>query len=146
MNDVKSATNAKLQIRRTFKAPRARVFAAWTQPEVLKEWFAPPPGWTIPDAEMDVRVGGAYRVTFADPAGGRSAVYGVFREVCAPERLSYTWRGDHVPSDTLVTIDFYDRGQETELVLTHEDFLDETSRERHERGWRMSLANLDAAL
>src|ERR1700730_1356455 len=103
MNQTKAATRS-LVMRRTLKASRARVFAAWTQPEILREWFAPPPGWTVPEVDLDLRSGGAYRFTFQSPEGDLSEVSGIFREVQPPERLSYTWRFPDFPADTLVTI------------------------------------------
>jgi uncharacterized protein YndB with AHSA1/START domain len=145
MNQTSAATQS-LVMRRTFKASRERVFAAWTQPEILREWFAPPPGWTVPDAALDLRVGGAYRIAFRSPEGEISEVSGHIRELQAPERLAYTWTFAGFPADTLVTIEFYDRGEETELVLTHEHFADDAMRDRHEGGWTMSLGNLARTL
>ncbi|MDE2573344.1 MAG: SRPBCC domain-containing protein [bacterium] len=149
MTDTKAAASHRLVMRRTFKASRARVFAAWTTPEVLKSWLAPG-DLTAPEATLDVRVGGTYRITMEQPDGERFAVGGVYREIREPERLSFTfrWEGDE-PSpqgDTLVTLDFYDRGAETELVLTHENFADEGSRDRHEHGWTGSFEKLASVL
>ncbi|HTJ27908.1 MAG TPA: SRPBCC domain-containing protein [Candidatus Limnocylindria bacterium] len=143
------APTAALVIRRTYKASRSRVFAAWTQPELLRQWFAPPPGWTIPEATIDARVGGTYRITFRSPDGTVRIVGGVFREYREPERFSYTWAWDDRDRDAgemLVSVDLRDHGDETELILTHENFADQTSYARHEGGWQLSLTNLAAIL
>ena len=141
MNETIPAARS-LTLRRTFKAPRDRVFAAWTQPEMVREWFAPPPGMTVPDLALDVRVGGAYRVVFRADDGEMTEVAGVYREVRPPERLAYTWRFPGWAADTLVVIEFYARGDETDIVLTHRDFADAEACAAHERGWVMSLNNL----
>jgi uncharacterized protein YndB with AHSA1/START domain len=143
------APTAALVIRRTYNASRSRVFAAWTRPELLRQWFAPPPGWTIPEAAVDARVGGAYRIAFRAPDGTERVVGGVFREYREPERFSYTWAWDDRDRDAgemLVTVELLERGAETELVLTHEHFADQTSYARHEGGWQLSLTNLAAIL
>ena len=145
MNDTKTQAAPRLVIRRRFAAPRARVYAAWTQPEQMRQW-AGPGSFTVPEMESDLRVGGAYRMTMQKPGGERMAVGGVYREVTEPERISYTWRWEEdSPAeevDTLVTVEFRDLGDETELVLTHEQFASDESRANHEGGWDASLDNL----
>jgi uncharacterized protein YndB with AHSA1/START domain len=142
MNDTKTQPAPRLVIRRRFAAPRARVYAAFTQPEQMRRW-AGPADMTIPEMEADLRVGGAYRMTMQNPNGERMAVGGVYREVTAPERISYTWRWEEDSPDeeidTLVTVEFHDLGDETELVLTHEQFASEESRANHQGGWDAAL-------
>ncbi|MGZ3517114.1 MAG: SRPBCC family protein [Vulcanimicrobiaceae bacterium] len=145
MNDTKTKTPPRLVIRRKLAAPRARVYAAWTKPEQMRNW-AGPGDITAPEIESDLRVGGTYRIMMQKPDGERIAVRGVFREVREPKRLSYTWRWeedspDH-EIDTLVTVEFRDLGDETELVLTHEQFASEESRDAHEGGWNGALDKL----
>ena len=82
----------QLQLERTFDAPREEVFRAWTEPEVLRRWWAAQPTWESPLAETDVRVGGRYRLSMRDPVGGEEhTVGGEYVEVTPPERLVYTW-------------------------------------------------------
>ncbi len=115
----------------------------------MRHW-AGPEGFTVPEVEQDPRVGGTYRMTMQQPDGERIVVYGVFREIRPPERVSYTWRWEEdTPEDeveTLVTVEFHDRGEETELVLTHEQFASEESRAGHEGGWNSALDKLGAYL
>ncbi len=61
MAGPKSSTETTLNLRRTFKAPRPEVFRAWTDPEELKKWWGPE-GYATPSAEVDLRVGGKYRL------------------------------------------------------------------------------------
>ena len=97
-----------LTITRTFAAPREKVFKAWTDPQELKKWWAAGPGFTTPFAEVDLRVGGRYRLAMKPPDQDVVRVVGgVYREVRPPERLIYTWawEGSGGP-ETVVTVTF----------------------------------------
>ena len=147
MTETKTtATAPTLTLRRTFDAPRARVYDAWTKPDVLKEWFGPA-GFTIPSIAMKLVVGGAYTITMRAPDGEDYVVRGEFKAIRPPEHLSYTWLWDEMPPDpqvnTLVSIDFIDRGSQTEIVLTHEGFASAESRDRHQAGWLGTFESLE---
>jgi uncharacterized protein YndB with AHSA1/START domain len=141
-----------LQITRIFTAAREKVFKAWTDPRELKRWFAPSDDYSVPIAEVDLRVGGKYRLQMKAPNGDAHTVSGTFREVTVPERLVYTWAweetascmgsGSDAQKATLVTVEFHDRGKTTEVVLTHELFPDTTARDKHSEGWTACLNQL----
>jgi uncharacterized protein YndB with AHSA1/START domain len=124
-----------LQVRRTFAAPREKVFRAWTDPQTLKQWFGPP-GYKTIAAEVDLRKGGAFRITMQKADGDPFAAFGTFQEVQPPEHLVYIWNWTNNDiGETIVTLDFRDAGGETEVVLTHERFEDVKQRDRHNSGW-----------
>ena len=79
-----------LVIKRHFKAPPERVFAAFTEKGLMQAWYGPE-AMTVPHCEVDARVGGKYRVEMHSPAGSVHIVTGEFREIHPPERLVYTW-------------------------------------------------------
>lgn len=137
-----------LNLRRTFKAPRERVFRAWTDPEKLAKWWGPE-SRSCPFAELDPRPGGRWRTCMRAEDGEESWVQGVYREVDPPARLVFTWAWENngVPGpETLVTIDFVDRGGETEMIFTHAGFETEEGRDLHNEGWTSSLVCLEQAL
>ena len=137
-------TEITLNLRRIFKAPRKKVFRAWTDPEELKKWWGPE-GYATPSAEVDLRVGGKYRLGMRKlPDGEIFYLSGIYREVRPPERLVYTWRWEAQPEhgETLVTVEFREVGDSTEVVLTHERFPTETARDDHNRGWSGCLDRL----
>ncbi len=142
MNQTQTPVVPAIVLRRKYKAPRERVFAAWTQPGTAAK-FLGPNDVTIPEVQMDVRTGGSYRITMLMPDGERWIVRGVYREVRAPERLSMTWRWEEDNKaderESLLTLDFNELGGETELVLTHEQLISVESRDRHEHGWTVIL-------
>lgn len=149
MSDTRTAVVPAIFIRRTFKAPRARVFAAWTDVKQLLAWFGPPMAPVV-DAQLDLRVGGAYRYTYRPTDGNEMTAKGVFTEVSAPERLAFTWRWEEedpsLEHETFVRIEFLDHGDETEILFTHEGFADDASRARHEHGWNGIFDKLAAYL
>jgi uncharacterized protein YndB with AHSA1/START domain len=145
-------TDREIVLLRDFDAPRERVFAAWTRPELLARWWGPG-RFTLPVCEVDLRPGGAYRFVMRGPDGREFPVGGVYREVVPPERLVYTSRLDleGAPSfEGTVTATFADRDGRTTLTLRT---LYET-REQRDAALRMQMAEgygesfdrLDAAL
>src|SRR5439155_6676281 len=80
---------ATVTLTRVFEAPRALVWKAWTDPEVMAQWFGPR-GFTNPVCQLDVRVGGSLHIVMRGPDGNDYPMKGVFREVLAPERLVFT--------------------------------------------------------
>ena len=152
MTQSASQTGITFSISKTINAPRERVFAAWTQPELLHQWWGAHGSFPAPIAEVDLRGGGQYRLGV--PAPGKDApyvCYGVYREVDPPEKLVFTWTwektpgddSDFVPAETLVTVEFIDKSGATEVVLTHEQFPDEHMRDEHEGGWVGCLDGLE---
>lgn len=135
---MKTAPSNAVQLTREIRAKPERVFRAFTTPDDLKRWSAPQ-GFTVPDAEVDLRVGGAYRISMRAPDGAVHTAIGTYREITPPRRLVYTWRweggmeGDE--TETLVTVEFRERGQGTEVIFLHEGFRDEVTRGKHNEGW-----------
>jgi uncharacterized protein YndB with AHSA1/START domain len=129
---------------REFAAPRERMFAAWTDARHTARWWAGV-GYTTLSCEMDVRPDGAWRRLLRRPDGSTFLEYGVFREVVAPERLSFTYNsegGVPVEPETLVTVVFADLGSRTRLTLHHAAFDSDEIHAFHERGWSRCLDRL----
>lgn len=137
----------RLVMRRTFAARREKVFRAWTDPEQIVNWMSPNEGTVTEFAEFDLRVGGAYRIGYRS-ANGLVVVGGTFAEVIVPAKLVYSWIWepplDGAGTETLVTVEFLDKGEAMELVLTHERFPNQTMRDKHQHGWSGCLAGLAA--
>jgi len=140
------AATPPLVVTRTFAAPRERVFKAWTDPKQLSRWFGPSDDYTA-KAEIDLRIGGAYRIDIRHNDGNVHTVLGTYREIIPPEKLSFTWQweGSTAP-DTLVTIDFASIGNATEITMTHQKFTDLETRNRHNEGWTGGLNRLERML
>lgn len=139
-------TPTALSMTRVIRAPRDRVFSAWTDPDTLKKWWGPGPV-TCPEAHVDLREGGAYRIANRETDGSITWISGVFEKVLKPSQLIYTWSVSIVPGDpTLVTVSFNEHPEGTQLVLEHARFADEAVRDMHLQGWGGCLDKLEALL
>lgn len=107
----------ELVVRRTFDAPARLVFEAWTRPELFKRWWAPKSyGMVIHSIEMDVRVGGQYRVVFDDNGSPGMAFFGQYLEVVPNSRLSWT-NEESGPGGPVTTVVFEEKDGKTLLTL-----------------------------
>ena len=137
-------TKPSLTLKRRLNAAPAKVFAAWTDPEKLKRWFAPGESQTIL-AEADPRVGGRYRIVARTPDGEEHDVSGIYREVAPNAKLVFTWAWRSTPErESLVTLTFKPDGDGCMFTLLHEQFFDEAARDRHNTGWTSALDKLEA--
>ncbi len=136
-----------LTLRRTFPAPPARVWRAWTTSDEIAQWAAPGE-MTVALAEADVRVGGRYRTHMRAPDGSEHHVTGRYLEVTPPHRLAYTWQWETgaAAAETHVLVEFRAAPGGTEVVLTHSRFASNDERGRHEQGWIGCLDKLAALL
>jgi uncharacterized protein YndB with AHSA1/START domain len=133
-----------LTVSRIIRAPREKVFAAWTEPEALRQWWGPGEV-TCPEAHVDLREGGAYRLANREKDGSITWIEGTFERVRAPEELVYTWSVSIVAGGpTLVRVMFLPHAEGTELVLTHERFAVEAVRDMHLQGWNGCIDKLEA--
>jgi uncharacterized protein YndB with AHSA1/START domain len=140
-----TATAAKpsLTIKRHLKAPPAKVYAAWTDPEKVKGWMGPGEV-KAKSAECDLRVGGRYRWVMVAPSGQELDVRGVYREIVPNEKLVFTWSWITAPErESLVTVLLKPDGDGTLLTLTHEQFFDEDARDQHNNGWIGALDKME---
>jgi uncharacterized protein YndB with AHSA1/START domain len=136
-----------LRIERTFRAPAEAVFEAWTSEEVLRRWFHAEHDWETPEAQVDLRVGGAVRVVMRDPAQGREVGGGGnYTLIEPPTRLAFTWTWDGEDRQTLIELAFLEAEGMTTVRMTHSGLRDEESVGRHEYGWGNCLDNLEVAL
>ncbi|WP_233835616.1 SRPBCC family protein [Paraburkholderia sp. ZP32-5] len=141
-------TNEKpsLTIIRRLKAPPARVYAAWTRPELMVRWWGPD-GGPVLSAEADPRVGGRFRVVFQTLNGDTHDCRGEYREVEPDRKLVFTWEWVTMPERrSLVTIVLRSIDEGTELNFTHSQFADEAARDGHRIGWTTSFDKLEKLL
>lgn len=142
---------ATVEVKRVFQAPVARVYRAWTDPEIMNAWFHPNKDM-ISVCSADLRVGGRYEVQMIPEEGGPFIVSGVYEEIIPKEKIAFTWRwqhdeGEEPNEETLVTVYFriIDGGQ-TEVTLRHERFGSDEERDSHTLGWQETFDRLGEAL
>ena len=136
-----------LVLTRLLNAPRERVFAAWTEPAHVVNWWGPH-GYQVVECEADLRVGGRWRVRMRSPEGGLHTSVGLYHEVAAPERLVFTfaWEGseDGQPGhETLVDLRLEEEaGGRTRMTFRQAVFSSQESRDGHEGGWSQAFERL----
>jgi uncharacterized protein YndB with AHSA1/START domain len=139
------ADQRELVITRTFDAPRHLVFAAWTDPKHIVQWWGPRahPGTHI---EMDVRPGGAWRNCLTSVETGQQLWQGgVFLEVVPPERLVFTFAWEEEGErglETVVTVTFAEQGGKTLMTMRQAPFATDSSRSGHSEGWNSTFDRL----
>ena len=140
------AEDLSLEIKCLIKAPRERVYAAWTDPVQLRQWFGPENVQTR-NLIVDARVGGEFRWDLVNSEGENMTMRGEYRELRPGKKIVFTWQWEddedwqnHI---SIVTVELYDREGDTELRLTHEQLPNEESRDGHTRGWNSALDKLE---
>jgi uncharacterized protein YndB with AHSA1/START domain len=110
---VERTSERELVVTRTFNGPARLVFEAWTKPELFRQWWLPKSmGMSLRSCEMDVRVGGTYRLEF-EPDG--VAFFGTYREVTPHSRL--VWTNEESDESSVTTVTFEEQGGKTLLVM-----------------------------
>ena len=143
---TKAAEKTSLEIKRFINAPRTRVYAAWTDPAQLKEWFGPV--W-VRTCELiaEARVGGKFRWEVINCDGKEVTIQGDYREIVPGEKIVFTWK--HCDDElwenriSIVSVKFSDRNGGTELRLKHEHLPSEESRDDHKKGWNSVFDRLE---
>lgn len=132
-----------LTLRRHYRVAPDKVWRAWTDPQALKIWFGPEEIVSVPLAEVDLRVGGRFRVTMRAADGETHDVSGIYREIVPNRKLVFSWAWRSTPErESLVTVQIEPDGNGCELVLMHQQFFDEAARDAHNHGWTGALVKL----
>ncbi len=137
-----------LRVDRVFRATRERVYAAFTDPALLAQWWGPE-GVHAPDVRMEVREGGAWRTVMRNSEGTDFIVSGVYVQLQPTSRIVFTWGWEEDGArghESLVEIELQDHPDGTSLSLTHAIFESAESRDNHGQGWASSLDCLAAVL
>jgi uncharacterized protein YndB with AHSA1/START domain len=137
-----------LNLKRFLAFPRTLVYRALTEPSELAKWWGPH-GFSTPNIEFDLLIGGSYRIAMQPPDGEIFYLSGEFREVVPPARLAYTFCWDPPDPDDremLVVLSLQEQHDGTEVRLTHSGFATEGRRALHEAGWTDSFERLEKVL
>ena len=146
---VAAPEDLRLELTRVIKAPRARVFDAWTRPEMIRLWFGPE-GMKPAEVAADAKVDGTYSIELEscnDKPTRTARASGRYTKVNPYDLLQFTWEGNWVPGEkSLVTIHLRDVEGGTEIKLIHDRFNTKQSRDGHNAGWVACMDRLAANL
>jgi uncharacterized protein YndB with AHSA1/START domain len=135
-----------VQIRRRVRAGAEQIFDLWTKPDLMVRWMSPFPGAVDCKASCDFRPGGTFSLVMSS-GDSRREVSGTYVQIDRPRKLVFTWIGPLTNSvNTLVTVELIPRGDETDLVLTHERLPTSAIVEGHTMGWGHILDHLTDAV
>ena len=148
METTRLAEKPSLNLQRHYPVAPEKVWRAWTDPEALKRWWGPGGPEAVSVAQLDVRVGGRFRIVFGGPEGKEHECAGVYREVVPNRKLvfTWTWPNSTPERESLVTILFKPDGAGTELDFVHSQHFDESVRDGHLRGWSEAFVKLERFL
>jgi len=132
-----------IRVRRRMPARRQLVYEAWTTSEGFRYWMCPGDALSA-EAELDVRVGGSFRIVMKSPTAEHVHT-GIYQIVDPPAKLVFTWHAANHPP-TRVIVEFVDLGDESEIVITHEEFTIADVAKRYEGGWATITEKLAAYL
>lgn len=134
-NQTDESNEQSVEIRRTFDAPRERVWNAWTDPDELSQWWGPN-GYTLPHCEIDLEPDGAWHFCMRSPGGDEFWCKSVYQEVVEPERLVYVdsfsdeagnvvdptefGMSEGFPAEPLVTVLFEEDDGKTEVIVSYD--------------------------
>lgn len=146
ITDLARTPESTIRAEQHVDAPADQVFAAWVEPDRMMHWFAPTDRFGPTEAQVDLQVGGRFRVAMYPPdQDGPSVVVGQYCRIDPPRQLSFTWSwiGPRVDThETQVTLEFHPQGNGTNVVFTHERFRDQALRDDHAKGWQGCLERL----
>lgn len=136
-----------MTLRRRLRASPARVFEAWTRPEMMMRWWGPE-GAEMLEAEVDLRVGGRFLTRFRPPGSDVEVAEGTYLAIEPGRRLVMDWFWSTRPEEgrSLLAVEIEPDGDGAVLTLTHARLMDEPTRDGHRDGWSGALDRLEAAL
>jgi len=151
MEQAKLEAKPSLRIDRHYPVAPEKVWRAWTDPQALAKWWGPgKPGAPEPVslAEMDVRVGGRFRIVFGGPQGKEHECAGEYREVVPNRKLVFSWCWPNTTPERVsqITLLLKPAGGGTDLQFLHEQFHDVAARDGHLRGWTETFDKLKVYL
>jgi uncharacterized protein YndB with AHSA1/START domain len=152
--EVTTPSDREVRVVRRFKASAARVFDAYTQPALIRRWLLGPPGWSMPECEVDLREGGAYRYLWRMNEGtGEFGSEGVYLEISAPYRIVQTQRmfgalAGPMAQEVHCTVEFRDEPagsvMTTTILSPSKEIRDAALATGMARGMEQSYARLEA--
>ncbi|MFC8733799.1 SRPBCC domain-containing protein [Luteimicrobium sp. NPDC057192] len=140
------ASVSSVEIEHRFDAPLDVVWRAWTDPERVSRWWGSDPDGVVTSAELDVRVGGRFEISFRDPSGDAHTSRGEYLRVEEPRVLDFTWSWESEPgAQSRVTVELARAGDATAMRFVHGELVGVSAHD-YAPGWRRTFGKLDAVL
>ena len=144
MNETDQQDNVALKVSKNLNASVADVWNAWTNPDEIAKWWLPEGFSDSAQSEVDLRVGGEFKLHMQPPEGDAFYAHGIFKEIVPNSKIKSTWLWSTSDEETELTIEFNEVGDNTELVILHEFFSDEEEKNKHTEGWIACLDRMES--
>ena len=142
-----SKSNEALIVHRLIEAPRDRVFEAFSKTELLTQWFTPSANNSVEVIDFDFVSGGSYRLRYSMSEDCHPTVGGLYERIDSPMQIvmSWIWEAPDPLADISmrVSFDLFEKGEATEVVITHEKISSDQACTVHEDGWEGTLNSLE---
>jgi uncharacterized protein YndB with AHSA1/START domain len=150
MTSEPTGDETAVEMRRHLSAPPRRVFAAFSDPELVQRWLSPSPEIALSILQLDFRVGGTYRFAYRVPGREPMIVNGVYRTIEPPSKIVFSWNieppDEHAGLQSEVTVSIAPDGDGSLLLIRHVNLSLARAAARHAEGWRGALDRLPAVL
>lgn len=143
---MSSPAAGSIRMIRRFAAPPAQLWQAWTDPERIRLWFGSDPNGVVTQAQLDVRVGGTFEVTFANSDMSEYTCFGTYQEVDPHRKLSFSWSWKNTPGvQEQVSVSLQEDQSGTLMTFEHAN-IDPNTSHGYENGWSSTFEKLQRAL
>ena len=143
---MSAKNNKDVIIEKLFDASLQNIWDAWTNAEIIKQWFGSDPNGTVTYVALDVKPGGFFTVTFKDSDGTEHTCSGVYKEVIPMQKLCFTWQWKSEPGlVSLVTVSFRHEEFCTRMLFTHEQ-LHASYQHAYQEGWQRTFGKLEKVI
>jgi len=147
MQGTEQQATPQVRIERHYPYAAEKVWRAWTEPQALSLWFGGMRPGSVGEAQIDLRVGGRYRIVSRVEGGETHDVSGEYLEVVPHRRLVFSWAWISTPERvSRVSIELVEADGGTLMRFVHDRFFDDQARANHERGWQPGMDCLAAYL
>ncbi|MXV52647.1 SRPBCC domain-containing protein [Pedobacter sp. HMF7647] len=141
-----STKNDSVTLEMIFRVPIEKVWQAWTDPRLLLLWFGSDPNGKGLKAELDVRPGGSFEITFRDSNNTEHTCFGVYSDVNKFSHLAFSWTWKSEPGvESSVTVELSSDGDNTRMHFRHAD-LGFSSAHDYQEGWKTTFQKLEKVL
>ncbi|HVF12102.1 MAG TPA: SRPBCC domain-containing protein [Actinomycetota bacterium] len=134
-----------LVLERFYSSSAERMFKAWTDPDDLRKWYSPVPGWVVSKAEVDLQLGGGYRIEFGPSGGPQVVEIGTYEQITPSRLLVVEIRIEGRSADELtrLKVEFESTAGGTMIRITESDYTNKKARDMHAEGWAHCLDLLE---
>ena len=138
--------NSSISIEKIYKISVEKIWDAWTKPSLIMKWFGSDPDGKVLIAELDVRPGGKFEITFQDSDLTEHTCSGIYGEVKPLTKLTFSWQWKSEPGvESFIILLLTPDGKSTRMQFEHKN-LGSNSKHDYAKGWQNTFSRLEGLL